>query len=92
MIKIFDGFDRGNSKKKKKKKKKKSSTTLLFPRYKKGSGILTHTVALRVKFSADVILKYLSYFSLKTGFDISCKLSPHAHLLNKTYAMCIMLT
>ena len=27
-------------------------------------------------YSADNILKYLSYFSEKTGFDISCKLSP----------------
>ena len=29
-----------------------------------------------VKFSAENILKYISYFSQKTGFDISCKLSP----------------
>ena len=28
------------------------------------------------KFSADSILKYFSYFPQKTGFDISCKLSP----------------
>ena len=27
-------------------------------------------------YSADDILKYLSYFSEKTGFDISCKFSP----------------
>ena len=33
-------------------------------------------IALRVKFSADNILKYFSYFSQKIGFDISCKLSP----------------
>ena len=33
-------------------------------------------LALWVKFSADDILKYFSYFSQKTGFDISCKLSP----------------
>ena len=26
-----------------------------------------------VKFSADKILKYFSYFSQETGFDISCK-------------------
>ena len=32
--------------------------------------------ALQVKFSADNILKYFSYFSEKTDFDISCKLSP----------------
>ena len=31
---------------------------------------------LWVKFSAENILKYISYFSQKTGFDISCKLSP----------------
>ena len=31
---------------------------------------------LWVKFSADDILKYFPYFSQKTGFDISCKLSP----------------
>ena len=29
-----------------------------------------------VHFSADDILKYVSYFSKETGFDISCKLSP----------------
>ena len=29
-----------------------------------------------VKFSADDILKYFSYIYQKTGFDISCKLSP----------------
>ena len=28
-----------------------------------------------VKFSADDNVKYFSYFSQKTGFDISCKLS-----------------
>ena len=28
------------------------------------------------KNSADDFLKYFSYFSQKTGFDISCKLSP----------------
>ena len=32
--------------------------------------------ALWVKFSADDILKYFSYFSQKTGFDILCTLSP----------------
>ena len=32
-------------------------------------------LALWVKFAADDILKYFSYFSQKTGFDISCKLS-----------------
>ena len=31
---------------------------------------------LWVKFSADDILKYFSYFLQKKGFDISCKLSP----------------
>ena len=30
-------------------------------------------LALWVKFSAEDILKYFSYFSQKTGFDISCK-------------------
>ena len=34
-------------------------------------------IALWVKFSADDILKYFSYFSQKTGYDISCKLSPN---------------
>ena len=33
------------------------------------------TLALWVKISAD-ILEYFSYFSQKTGFDITCKLSP----------------
>ena len=33
-------------------------------------------LALWVKFSADVILKYFSYFSQKTGINISYKLSP----------------
>ena len=37
---------------------------------------MTKRLALWVKFSADDILKYFSYFSQKTGFDISCKLSP----------------
>ena len=32
-------------------------------------------LALLVKFSVTDILKYFSYFSKKTGFDISCKLS-----------------
>ena len=32
--------------------------------------------AVCIKFSADDILKCFSYFSQKTGFDISCKLSP----------------
>ena len=35
-----------------------------------------YRLALWEKFSADDILKYFSYFSKKTGFDISCKLSP----------------
>ena len=30
------------------------------------------------KISADDILKYLLYFSQKTGFDMSCKLSQFA--------------
>ena len=33
-------------------------------------------LALWIKFSADDILKCFSYFSQKTGFNISCKLSP----------------
>ena len=33
-------------------------------------------LALWVKNSADDILEYFSYFSKKTGLDISCKLSP----------------
>ena len=33
-------------------------------------------LAFWVKFSADCISKYFSYFSQKTRFDISCKLSP----------------
>ena len=37
---------------------------------------LLQCLALDVKFSADDILKYFFYFSQKTGFDISCKLSP----------------
>ena len=32
-------------------------------------------IALWVNFSAD-ILKYFSYFSMETGFDSLCKLSP----------------
>ena len=35
-----------------------------------------YCLALWVKFSADNILKYFSFVSQKTGFDISCKLSP----------------
>ena len=33
-----------------------------------------------VKFSADNILKYFSYFSGITGFEISCKFSPCQNL------------
>ena len=33
-------------------------------------------LALSIKFSADHVLKYFSYFSKKIGFNISCKLSP----------------
>ena len=33
---------------------------------------LLKRLALRVKFSVDDILKYFSYFSQKTGFEISC--------------------
>ena len=32
-------------------------------------------LALLVKFSVNEILNFFSYFSKKTGFDISCKLS-----------------
>ena len=32
--------------------------------------------AIWVNFSADGILKYISYLSQKTEFDISCKVSP----------------
>ena len=35
-----------------------------------------YRLAFWVKFSADDILKYFSFFPQKTGFDISCKLSP----------------
>ena len=35
---------------------------------------VTKCLALWVKFSADNILKYLSYFSQKTDFDISCEI------------------
>ena len=37
--------------------------------------ILLQRLALWVKFSADDILKYFSYFSQETDFDISCKFS-----------------
>ena len=37
--------------------------------------IVFSCLVLWVKFSADAIQKYFSYFSQKTGFDISCKLS-----------------
>ena len=37
--------------------------------------IICKCLALWVKFSADDILNYFSYFLKKTGFDISCKLS-----------------
>ena len=33
-------------------------------------------LACWINFSAENILKCFSYFSLKLGFDISCKLSP----------------
>ena len=38
--------------------------------------MFSYCLALWVKFSADDILKYFFYFSQKTGYDISCKLSP----------------
>ena len=38
--------------------------------------LFINRLALWVKFAADDILKYFSYFSQKTGFDISCTLSP----------------
>ena len=34
------------------------------------------------KFSVDDILKYFSCFSQKTGFDISCKLSPEVQIVS----------
>ena len=39
------------------------------------AGVLKH-IAFLVKITADDILKYFSYFSQETRFDISCKLSP----------------
>ena len=53
-----------------------------FFSYKKGKSIpcllyfLYLELNMRVKISADVILKYFSYFFQKIGLDISCKLSP----------------
>ena len=38
---------------------------------------------LGVKFSVDDILKYFSYFSQKTEFDILCKLSPMQTICKK---------
>ena len=35
-----------------------------------------------VKFSADAILKYFSYFSQIIGFDISCKLGNNFHKMS----------
>ena len=37
------------------------------------SALVTGTLAFLVKFSADDSLKYISFFTQKTGFDISCK-------------------
>ena len=34
------------------------------------------TLSMQGKIAAGDILKYFSYFSMKKGFDISCKLSP----------------
>ena len=45
--------------------------------YLKGFYIETAlTLSTLNKFSADDILKYFSYFSLITGFNVSCKLFP----------------
>ena len=44
-------------------------------------------LACRVKISADYILKYFSYFPQKTGFDISCKLSPKETICMKCQSM-----
>ena len=41
------------------------------------------SLALWAQFSADDILKYFSYFSQKTGFDISRKLSPQETICMK---------
>ena len=57
-----------NNKKKKKIKMSSATVTVVI-------STLINT-ALWVKFSADDILKYFSYFPQKTGYDISCKLSP----------------
>ena len=38
--------------------------------------IVHKSLALWVKFSAGDILKYFSFFSQETVYDISCKLSP----------------
>ena len=42
-----------------------------------------YRLAFWVKFSADDILKYFSYFSQKTKFDIFCKLSSNPVFWNK---------
>ena len=42
----------------------------------KNTGNNPSCFAIWVKFSADDILKCFSYFTQKTGFDISCRLSP----------------
>ena len=39
------------------------------------------------KFSADDIFKYFSYFSQKTGYDISCKLSPKETICMKCHIL-----
>ena len=40
-----------------------------------------NALTLWVKFSADNILKYFTYFSQKTGFDISCKICMKCQIL-----------
>ena len=46
-------------------------------------GLLNALIACLVKISTEDILKYVSYFFQKIGFDISCKLSPQETICMK---------
>ena len=45
-------------------------------KWQKNHHVYPVSLMLSILGSADGILKYFSYFSQKTGFDVSCKLSP----------------
>ena len=56
---------------------------------KHGDGLAlgVHRLIFFPHLSADNILKYFSYFSQKTGYDISCRLSPKETICMKCHIL-----